>query len=265
MTDDLRSLLEFALEVADEADAISLPAFLDRSRFELKADGSPVTAADRAIEELVRRRVGEAFPDDGVRGEEFGDTAPRPGGDGRRWIVDPIDATANFVRGTALWATLLAAEHGGELQVAVVSAPALGQRWHAVRGGGAATVQLGRKRPLRVSRVASLADAQLVYSGLAPLDREGRGAGVLAAIGQAWRDRGFGDFWGYMLVADGAAEAMFEVGVAEWDLAAPALIVEEAGGRFTTLDGGPGHAGPSALATNGLLHDALLELLAYRS
>jgi len=255
-------LRDFALELADEADALSLPQFLDGPAVEWKADGSPVTAVDRGIEELVRRRVAEAFPTHAVRGEEFGDSPGSAGsGSGWRWIVDPIDGTANFTRGIAVWATLLAVESGGVLQAAVVSAPALGQRWHAVRGGGAATIRMGRQQPIRVSGVSQLGDAQLVFAGLAPLERDGRGAGVRAVIGQAWRDRGFGDFWGYMLVAAGAAEAMFEVGVRDWDLAAPALVVEEAGGRFTDLDGVAGWAGPSALATNGLLHDELVQLL----
>jgi histidinol-phosphatase len=259
--DDLQALRAFGLELADAADAISLPAFLAGPEVSTKADGTPVTAADTAIEELIRDRVRSRFPSHGVLGEEYGDD---PGQDGMRWIVDPIDATANYVRRIHAWATLIAVERDGELLSAVVSAPALRERWSATRGGGAWVRTDGREREIHVSAVARLGEAQLVYAGMRGLERDGRGAGVRAAIGQSKRDRGFGDFWGHMLVAQGSAEAMFESGVSVWDLAAPALIVAEAGGSFSDLDGTPGYAGPTALTTNGHLHAELVALLARR-
>ncbi len=182
-------------------------------------------------------------------------------GNGTRWIIDPIDGTVNFARGIQVWATLIAVERAGELLAAAVSAPALGQRWSAYRGGGATTSRGGSDVPIHVSSVSRLSDASIVHAGIGDLDRDGRAAGVRAVLDGASRDRGIGDFWGYMLVAQGSADAMFEVGVKPWDLAAPALIVAEAGGRFTDLDGTPARSGPTALATNGLLHDALLGLL----
>jgi histidinol-phosphatase len=254
----LDGLLAFAQAVADEADAISLPAYLDGREVRLKADGTPVTDADTAIETLVRDRIRESYPEHGVLGEELG-TEAGPGT--ARWIVDPIDGTVNFTRGIPIWATLLAFEDAGELQVAVISCPALSQRWWAVRGGGTRALQHGRERVARVSSVERLADAHVVHGGVGAILREGTGPGVADVLRDASRDRGFGDALGYLLVAQGAADAMFETGVKAWDLAAPALIVREAGGRFTRIDGSEGHEGPTALATNGRLHDELVARL----
>jgi histidinol-phosphatase len=259
--DDLEALRAFGLELADAADAISLPAFLAGPEVSTKADGTPVTAADTAIEELIRDRVRRRFPTHGVLGEEFGDDS---GGDGTRWIVDPVDGTANFARHIHVWATLIGVERDGELVASVVSAPALGQRWSATRGGGATTTLGGRTWPVRVSAVPRLEEAHLIHAGLSPFDDEGRGEGIREALRRSWRDRGLGDFWGYMLVAQGSADVMVETGVSVWDLAGPALIVTEAGGQFSDLDGTPGYAGPTALATNGLLHAEMVALLARR-
>jgi len=152
-------------------------------------------------------------------------------------------------------------ERGGELVTALVSAPALGQRWTAIRGRGAGVRENGRERAIQVSKVMQLGDAQILFSTLRSIDAAGRGAGLRRILEHAWRDRGFGDFWGYMLVAQGSAEAMIEVGPSLWDLAAPALIVAEAGGQMTNLEGEVGYAGPNALASNGHLHDELVALL----
>ena len=259
--DDLEALHAFGLELADAADAISLPAFLAGPEVSTKADGTPVTPADTAIEELIRDRVGRRFPTHGVLGEEFGDDS---GAGGTRWIVDPIDGTANFARHIHVWATLIGVERDGALVAGVVSAPALGQRWSATRGGGATTTLGGRSWPVRVSAVPRLEEAHLIHAGLSPFDDEGRGEGIREALRRSWRDRGLGDFWGYMLVAQGSADVMVETGVSVWDLAGPAMIVTEAGGQFSDLDGTPGYAGPTALATNGLLHAELVALLAPR-
>jgi histidinol-phosphatase len=242
--------LALALELADLADPITLGRYrADDLLVETKPDLTPVTEADRAVEQAIRERLAGARPGDAVVGEEYGQTAAGE----RRWIVDPIDGTKNYVRGIPVWATLIALE--GVL--AVVSAPALGKRWWAVRGRGA----FADGRPIHVSRVAELADAQLLWSGIEDWDAVGRSDALLGLARACWRSRGVGDFWQYMLVAEGAAEIALDPIVSVWDLAAPQLIVEEAGGRFTDLGGEPRPDGGSGIATNGPLHDAALELL----
>jgi histidinol-phosphatase len=162
------------------------------------------------------------------------------------------------VRGVPLFGTLLAIEHDGELQVGVMSAPALGERWYATRGGGAWAVRGGgaeAPRRIRVSGVSAIDDAHLLHGSAFDIEASGRAPGFQALRGAVWRERGFGDFWGYALLAEGAAEAMIEIGVGTWDIAAPLVIVEEAGGRLTDLDGNRRIDGREALATNGLLHD----------
>jgi histidinol-phosphatase len=256
---DPADLLAFTLQLADEADAITLPAFLDGVEAHAKADGTPVTVADTAVEQAIRERIGAAFPDHGILGEEMG---AEPGGGEARWIIDPIDGTVNFTRRIAVWATLIAVEQGGDLVAAAVSSPALSQRWSAARGLGATTVHFGRERPIRVSDVRRLAEAQVVHAGVGAMQREGMGPGLWQALHRSKRDRGFGDALGYMLVAQGSADVMVETKVKPWDLAAPAMIVTEAGGRFTDVAGSPGYAGPTALATNGHLHQELVRVLA---
>lgn len=244
-------LLAFAQECCDAADAIALRWFRNRSGAERKPDGSYVTPADTAIERELRQRIQRAYPRHGILGEEM---AQEPGGGESRWIIDPIDATHSFLRGVPVFATLLALERGGEVVLGVISAPAMGQRWHALRGAGA---WCGKRR-MRVSSVASLAQAQVFYASRTAFIRAGRVEGFDAVVASTWRDRGFGDFWGYTLVADGAGEAMMEPELATWDLAAPLVLVEEAGGRLTDLSGQRTFAGGSALASNGLLHEAIL-------
>ena len=238
--------LAFALELADAADAVSTPRFRARDLVvEAKPDLTPVSDADRAVEDELRRRIGRARPAHAVVGEELGDEGAGPW----RWVLDPIDATKNFVRGIPVWATLIALEHDGEGVVGVVSAPALGRRWWAARGEGA----FADGAPCRVSAVSALADAQLSYDGIA--DR------FLALARRCWRARGFGDFWSHVLLAEGGVDVVVEPEVAHWDLAAVKVIVEEAGGRLTDLAGEPRADGGSAVSTNGLLHDEVLAAL----
>jgi histidinol-phosphatase len=252
--------LALALALADAADEISGSRFgaLDL-RVETKPDATPVTDADRAVERTIREALRRRRPGDSVVGEEYGET----GTGARRWVVDPIDGTKNFVRGVPVWATLIALMEAGEVYVGVVSAPALGRRWWASRGQGAwLSVFGGEPRHLHVSGVAGLADASVSYSSLhgwedAPGGREG----LLALDRQVWRTRGFGDFWQHAMVAEGVLDAAAEPDVTLWDLAALAVLVEEAGGTFTDLRGRRGPAGGSVLASNGALHDTVLATL----
>jgi histidinol-phosphatase len=236
--------LDFALALADLADSLSLPRFraLDL-RVDTKADLSPVTDADRAVERALRERIAAERPDDGVFGEEEGD-----GGGDVRWILDPIDGTRNFSRGIPVWATLIALERGGEVVCGVVSAPALGRRWWAARGEGA----FADGEPIRVSNVRALADAV----GFATYARD-----LVALEPHVWHARGLGDFWQHVLVAEGAADAAVDAELALWDYAAVALVVSEAGGRCTALDGGPPRPDMQVVSSNGALHDAVLDRL----
>jgi histidinol-phosphatase len=248
--------LALAREIADTADNITMVRFGAQDLVvETKPDLSPVSDADRAVETAVRRRLADERPDDAVIGEEFGVT----GHSEREWIVDPIDGTKNYVRGAPVWATLLALRVGGDVVVGVVSAPALGRRWWAARGGGAWTSYNGRDRRLSVSRVATVEDAFLSYSSLSGW-RE-RQDSFLALTSRVWRTRAFGDFWSHMLVAEGAADISCEPEVSLWDLAALQPIVEEAGGRFSDLSGVDRADGGSVVCSNGLLHDEVLAAL----
>ena len=250
----MRADLSFALELADLADAITTERFqADDLIVETKPDLSPVTEADRAVEQVLRKRIGEERPGHGVVGEEFG--ADDPGG--ARWILDPIDGTKNYLRGLPVWATLIALERDGRVEVGVVSAPALARRWWAARGDGAFV----NGRRIRVSKVADLSDAVLSYASLTSWEQHGLGEQFLTLARSCWRTRGFGDFWSHMLVAEGAADLAVEPEVELWDLAAPQVIVEEAGGRFTDLGGTPTPAGGSVVSSNGLLHDRVLTTL----
>ena len=243
-----------ALALCDEADLISMAGFRRDLRIDTKPDRSFVTDVDRAIERMIRQHLRAAYPGCGLVGEEEGIDAA---GAAVCWYVDPIDGTHNYMRGVPVFATLLAVTVDGEVQVAVVSAPALRERWVAWRGGGA---WRGADR-IGVSAVSRLDEAALFYGSRTEDGRSGVMPGLDATLAAAWRERGFGDFWGYMLVAEGAGEAMLETGAHPWDWAAPQIIVEEAGGRFTTVDGQRRIDGASAVASNGLLHDELLRRL----
>ncbi len=254
--------LELALALADAADEITRRRFRAHDLVvETKPDLTPVSEADRAVEQAMREVLAARRPGDGVFGEEYGDGGAAEGA--RRWIVDPIDGTKSYVRGVPAWATLLALEEGGQVTTAVVSAPALGRRWWAARGAGAFSRDVldGEPRRLRVSAVRELADAQLCFGGLEEWRLTGRLEALVQLSSWCWRTRGYGDFWSYMLVAEGAVEIGCDPTVSLWDLAAPMLIVEEAGGRFTDLGGAVTPSGGSAVATNGLLHETVLAVL----
>jgi histidinol-phosphatase len=254
--------LALAHDLADLADAITVARFkAEDLRVETKPDLTPVSEADTAVERAIRERLGAARPEDAVVGEEYG--VDRAAARSRRWIIDPIDGTKSYVRGIPVWATLLALQEGEQVTAAVVSAPALQRRWWASRDAGAYVRESGDRvvRRLRVSAVSDLGDAQLSFGGLEDWKAVGRLDAVLSLVGRCWRSRSFGDFWQHMLVAEGALEIGLDPVVSLWDLAAPQLIVEEAGGRFTDLAGTPTPEGGDALATNGLLHDAALALV----
>lgn len=259
--EELRGWLDVAQAACDEADATARTHFRRDLVIEAKPDRTFVTEADTAIEARIRERLTDAFPDHGLIGEEYGTEA---GGASVRWYIDPIDGTHNFMRGIPIFATLLAVERDGELQAAVLSAPILRERWWAHRGGGAWARADGDSmvRPLCVSGIADLGDAQVLYGSGRDVVASGRAPGFEALLDRAWRERGFGDFWGYALVAEGAAEAMVEVGLKPWDAAAPFLLVEEAGGRVTDFDGVRAVDTGTFLATNGALHDDILRELA---
>ncbi|MEO3750168.1 histidinol-phosphatase [Streptomyces sp. B6B3] len=257
--DDLR----LAHVLADAADAATMARFkaLDL-KIETKPDMTPVSEADRAAEELIRSSLQRARPRDAVLGEEFGSEGQGP----RRWVIDPIDGTKNYVRGVPVWATLIALVErgagGDQPVVGVVSAPALNRRWWAALGGGAYTGRsLHSASRLQVSRVARLADASFSYSSLSGWEELGLLGGLLDLSRACWRTRAYGDFWSYMMVAEGAVDICAEPELSLWDMAAPAIVVAEAGGRFTGLDGRDGPHGANAAASNGLLHDALLDYL----
>jgi histidinol-phosphatase len=259
----LDAWLTFALACCDAADALALQHFRRDLVIETKPDRSFVTQADTEIERTVRRLIAGAYPDHGLVGEEYGEEA---GSTEIRWYIDPIDGTHNFMRGVPLFGTLLAVEADGELVVGVMSAPALGGRWYARRGGGAWAVSsvgpgAGSPRRIGVSRVSTIADALVLYASPIEIEASGEAPGFDALIRAAWRDRGFGDFWGYALVAEGAAEAMIEVAPKSWDLAAPSVVVEEAGGKLTDLHGTRSIHNGTALATNGILHDEVIRRL----
>ncbi len=251
----MHSDLDFALELADLADSIALDRFRAADLVvETKPDMTPVTEADRAVERALRDHIAAKRPGESVVGEEYGGSGETGAS---RWILDPIDGTKNYVRGIPIWATLIAFEREGGLVAAVASAPAMGRRWWAAKGTGA----FADGRPIAVSRVSRLEDAQVCYSGLGGWRRAGLRDNLIALTDRSWRSRGFGDFWMHVLVAEGSADVATEPEVSLWDLAAVELIVEEAGGRFTDLTGVARPDGGSALSTNGLLHDEVLGLL----
>ncbi|WP_328968604.1 histidinol-phosphatase [Streptomyces sp. NBC_00239] len=257
--DDLR----LAHELADAADAATMDRFqaLDL-KVETKPDMTPVSEADKAAEELIRARLQIARPGDAILGEEYGVEGSGP----RRWVVDPIDGTKNYVRGVPVWATLISlmaeGENGWRPVVGVVSAPALGRRWWASEGGGAFTgAGPGQGRRIGVSKVGSLADSSFAYSSISGWEELGRLDGFLDLTREVWRTRAYGDFWPYMMVAEGSVDICAEPELSLWDMAANAIVVQEAGGRFTALDGTDGVHGGNAAASNGLLHDEMLGYL----
>ncbi|MFT3852897.1 MAG: inositol monophosphatase family protein [Ilumatobacteraceae bacterium] len=253
----LQAELDLAQRVADAADAATLPSFTDRSfHLDWKANRTEVTETDRNTESLISSMLLAARPDHGLFGEEHGLVGNASSAS--RWVIDPIDGTSNFVRGIPVWATLIALVHDGEPVVGVVSAPALQRRWWAARGLGAFSVG---GRPCRVSTVSSLDEAQVSLTFAPGWDEVGRGDALVALQRAAYRARGFGDFWQHMLVAEGAIDlAVDAVGLAPYDLAAPMVIVEEAGGTFTDRHGERTWEHDTAISSNGLLHGAAAAL-----
>jgi histidinol-phosphatase len=253
---ELEAWLALALAACDEADAIARSTFRRDLRISTKPDRTFVTEADQAIELAIRARILAAYPEHGLVGEEYGTEA---GDAATRWYIDPIDGTHNFIRGVPLFGTLLAVERDGELQAAVISAPALHGRWWARRGGGAWARSIDDETPRRlaVSAVDTLRDAQVLYGSGHDIEASGLAPGFHELLGDVWRERGFGDFWGYALLAEGAAEAMVEIELSSWDAAAPTVLIEEAGGRVTDFAGDRSIDSGTFLATNGLLHDAV--------
>lgn len=243
-------------DMADQADDIALRLYRATDlRVEEKGDCSPVTEADRAIEERARQVISRRCPEAGVFGEELGETA---GSSEVRLIIDPIDATRNFVRGIPIFATLLAIEVEDEVIAGVVSAPAMGLRWSAQRGRGAHS----GSRLLRTSEIGTLAEAQLFHSNIGGTGEPGAPEGMLGLMNRVERTRGFGDFYQHMLVAEGAGEIAIDPVVKPWDIAPLQVIVEEAGGSATTLTGERTIYGGSLVTSNGVLHEETLLLLA---
>ena len=252
--------LAVALALADRADAVTLARFgaLDL-QVDTKPDLTPVTDADRAVETELREALARERPDDSIVGEEYGGSTTFTG---RQWVVDPIDGTKNFVRGVPVWASLVALLDDGVPRVGVVSAPALQRRWWAATDAGAfATVGDSAPRRLSVSSVAELSAASLSFSSLSGWAQLGLRDRFVALTDDVWRVRAYGDFWSYCLVAEGAVDIAAEPEVSVWDLAAPDVLVREAGGTFTSLDGTAGPHGGTAVATNGLLHEQVLTRL----
>ncbi|GAA3522777.1 inositol monophosphatase family protein [Nocardioides daeguensis] len=254
-TDDLR----LAHLLADDADSLTQARFraLDLHVMS-KPDLTPVTDADQAVEESIRRTLSKARSRDAVTGEEQGTS----GHSQRRWIIDPIDGTKNYVRGVPVWATLISLAVDDEVVLGVVSAPALQRRWWASAGQGAWTGKsLMKATECRVSDVRRLEDASFSYSSISGWEDRGLGEDLLALMRRVWRTRAYGDFWSYMLLAEGAVDLAAEPELEVYDMAALDIIVREAGGRFTSLEGRDGPWGGNALASNAHLHEAALSFL----
>jgi histidinol-phosphatase len=253
-----RTRYEVAVEAARQAGRLALGFFPDGSHapftLEWKSDNSPVTNADRQAETHLRSTLLGAFPADGFLGEEFGE---QPGSSGYRWIIDPIDGTRSFVRGVPIWGTLVGLEYRGEQIAGVVAVPSLGQTFRALRGDGA----FRDDQPIRVSMVGTLAEAHLFYSSVSWFVRAGRHDAFLQLAARTERQRGFGDFYGFVLVAQGSGEAMIDTGTHPWDVAGIKVIIEEARGRFTDWDGTATINRPDVVASNGRLHDIILQEL----
>ena len=254
MNPEWRSRYEVVLDAAKAAGQLALGHFDQGIAVEWKADQSPVTLADRSAEELLRTALLGRFPQDGFLGEEFGSTA---GSSGFRWVIDPIDGTRSFVRGIPIWATLVGLEYKGELIAGVCELPAMGHSYRALRGDGA----YRDERRIRVSDVADLQKAHVYYSSISWFDRVNKAERFLELVNVSERQRGFGDFYGFVLVAQGSGEVMVEHGVHAWDVAALIPIVEEAGGRMTSWAGKVDIEAPDVLASNGVLHEQALAIM----
>jgi histidinol-phosphatase len=254
MNPDWQTRYDLAVEAARKAGDLARAYYETTFDIESKADNSPVTVADREAEQFIRALVTKSFPDDGFLGEEFGD---QPGGSGFRWVIDPIDGTRSFVRHIPIWATLIGLEYKGEQIGGVAYVPVFGQVYRALRGDGAFV----NDRRIRVSDVATLSGSLMCYSSLRWFQKAGREQTFLELVARTERQRGFGDFYGFVLVAEGACELMVEHGVHAWDVAATKAIVEEAGGKFTDWNDTPTTQTPDVLASNGKVHAETLAIL----
>ncbi len=252
--------LALALQIADAVDAVTMAGFGPNDiPFAHKDDESPVTEIDRDAESTVRDVLERKRPADAVLGEEFG----TKGGGPRQWVIDPVDGTKNYMRGIPVWATLIALLDEGKPVMGVVSAPALGMRWFAAKGDGAWKGKgVKDAKQIYVSEIAEVKQATISHASIHAWEKAGRFEEFVDLLGACWRERGFGDFWSYMLVAEGVVEIATEPSLELYDMAALVPIVEEAGGTFTSVDGQPGPFGGNALVTNGLLHDAVIKALA---
>jgi len=259
--DDLR----LAHLLADDADSLAMDRFLAVDlKISTKPDLTLVTEVDQAVEEAIRRTLKSARTRDMILGEEHGEEDGSVGVSERRWIIDPIDGTNNFVRGVPVWATLIALEEDGEVVASCVSAPALSRRWWAAKGGGAFTGKsLRHARRIHVSTISDISNASFSYSSPGGWDEVGKLDRFLALTRRCWRSRAYGDFWSYMLLAEGAVDIAAEPELHVWDMAALDVIVREAGGTFTSLAGKPGPWGGNALASNTRLHDSAMAFLGH--
>jgi histidinol-phosphatase len=261
----LQDDLALARVAVANADLVSLARFRAQDLVvTTKPDRTPVTDADEAVERLIRATISASRPEDDIFGEEMGTDSktlgPKPG---RQWIIDPIDGTAGFLRGLPIWGTLVALAIDGVPVVGAISAPALGKRWFGATGLGAWSTRAGSREetPLQVSTVAKVSDATLSYNSIPQWVADGRQEALLKLTGTAWRTRALGDFWPYMLVAEGSLDMAGEPDLQPYDMAAIQPIIEGAGGRFSSLDGESSIWTGSALATNGLLHDEVLGIV----
>jgi histidinol-phosphatase len=255
MNSEWRARYELARVAARAAGEVAVGYFDGSFTVEIKGDHSPVTVADREAEKLIRKMIADEFPGDGVLGEEFGES---PSTSGYRWILDPIDGTRSFVRGIPLWGVLAGLEYKGELIAGVCHCPCQGEMFHAVKGGGA----FRNDKQIRVSDETDMKKANVFYSGLKWFVEAGREKGFLELVRRTDRQRGYGDWYGFMLVAQGSGEMMIEHGVHIWDVAAVKPIIEEAGGRFSNWDGKVDLLKPDVVVSNGKLHDETLRILA---
>lgn len=253
---ELSQDLEFAIDVCQDAGKVALMHFRHGVEVSMKPDNTPVTLADKDCEKLIRQRISKRFPADSILGEEEGDS-PGCSKAGRKWIIDPIDGTYNFARGIPIFSILLALELEGNIVAGVVHNPARDELYYAEQGCGAYL----NGQPLKVSKVSRVEDSQFLFGGPNRLIEQGLWDGVTRAIQKSYRQRGLGDYLNFAYVFEGKAEATIEVGLYAWDLAPMKIIVEEAGGRFTDLDGGNSVYKGNCLVSNGKVHDAFLDLL----
>jgi histidinol-phosphatase len=248
--------LEFALDIADRAGDLALNYFRQGITATMKHDNTPVTAADKECERLIREAIAAAFPDDAILGEEEGES-PQAKSAKRKWIIDPIDGTYNYARQIPIWSLLLAFEADGQIELGVVHAPAMGETFWAEKGGGA----FRNGQPVHVSDIKRVQDSMFVFGGPNRITGGPLSDGLKRVIGATYRQRAFGDYLNFAYVFSGKAEAALETGVQPWDLAPMKIIAEEAGGRYSDLEGGTSIYKGSCLVSNGPVHDEILRLL----